>query len=240
MIKNISDSGTKILKEQPEIYWATPRRPVVDVFRKNVDDFGTLTPAALERLRQSQILASDPPVKVLEEKNGWCLIQMVDLTCGWVPMKFLKKLPAKNYWAAIKRFGGSPVSVKITPEQFVETLAKWPAPKYVWGGRQSTGQDCSGMVQEIFLKTTEHWLPKHSKDQEALGQPVEGAWAVGDLVLMKNMTTGVSHVGIVSDPRAKVIFHHSRPNGAPRFEPWSDLSKRYQFLSVTRLLSFPA
>lgn len=214
--------------------------PVVEVLRQTVADFDSLSLAARERLRQSQVLVSDPPVKVLEKKNGWLLIQMVDLTCGWVPMKFFKKLPAKNYWAAIKRFGDQLIPVKITANQLVEILKKWPAPKYVWGGRQSTGQDCSGMVQAVFLKTTGHWLPKHSKDQVAVGQPVEGAWAVGDLVLMKNMTTGVSHVGIVSDSRAKVIFHHSRQNGVPRFESWSDLSKRYQFLSVTRLLSFPA
>lgn len=227
-----------MLTEQKGIYWAKPVQSVVEVLQRAVADFAKLTPVALNRLRQSQILASDPPVKVLEDKNGWCLVQMVDLTRGWVPAKFLEKLPQKNYWAAVKRFGRQLVPVSISAGQFVETLKKWPAPKYVWGGRQSGGQDCSGLTQAVFLKTTGYWLPKHSKDQAALGEPVTDQWAVGDLVLMQNLGTAVGHIGIVSDPAKKIIWHHSRQNGRPQFEPMNDLVRRYKFLSVNRLLSF--
>lgn len=242
-IKNISAFGGsalggKVLREQPGLYWARPRRAVVDVLRRAVADFDALTPAAVDRLRQSQILASDPPIKVLEEKGEWGLIQMVDLTRGWVPLKLLKKLPPQDYWVSVKRFGNQLISVKITARQFVETLKKWPAPKYVWGGRESTGQDCSGLVQAVFLKTVGYWLPKHSRDQAVLGEPVTGQWAVGDLVLMQNLDTRVTHIGIVSDPDKKIIWHHSRQNGAPRFEPAIDLVKRYKCLSISRLLSF--
>ncbi len=226
------------LREQPEIYWAAPQSSVVDVFRKNVNNVDALAPAAIDRLRQSQILSSDPPVKVLEEKDGWFLVQMVDLTRGWVPAKFLAKLPPKNYWGTIKRFGKSLLPVKFTASHFVIALQNWATPRYAWGGRRASGQDCSGFIQSIFLKETGYWLPKHSRDQAALGRPVKGAWAIGDLVLMQNKETGVAHIGVVSDPDQKMIFHHARQNGTPRFESWPDMAARYRFLSVNRLLSF--
>ncbi len=221
------------------MYWAIPRRSTVEVLRKTVADFSSLTPAALDRLRQSQILASDPPVKVLKEAGDWRLIQMADLTRGWVGADFLeKKLPSENYWAKVRRFGAEPVPVKLSAAEFLDTLKNWPAPKYVWGGRQADGLDCSGLVQAVFLQTTGYWLPKHSKDQAALGQPVSSSWALGDLVLMKNKETAVSHIGIVTDPARKIIWHHSRQNGRPRFESMPDLSRSYKFLSVNRLLAF--
>ena len=201
-------------------------------------DFGKLTPAALVRIRQSQILAGDPPVKVIRTAGDWRVVQMVDLTCGWVLSKFLERIPDKNYWDGVKRFGPEPVAITLTEEQFVACLKKWPAPRYIWGGRHRLGQDCSGLVQDVFWKTTGYWLPRNSKDQAARGQKIVGAWAVGDLVLMSGRENGISHIGIVSDPSRKIIFHLARRNVTPRFESQSELDKFYKFLSVSRLIYF--
>lgn len=195
-----------------------------------------MTPAALTRLRQSQILASDPPVKVIRESGDWRVIQMVDLTCGWVLSRFLEKIPDGQYWSSVKRLGATPVSVALTASQLVAFLQKWPAPKYVWGGRRRDGQDCSGLVQDVFLKTTGYWLPRNSRDQAACGRKITGDWAAGDLVLMTSRDTGISHIGIVSEPRRQQIFHLSRRNNAPRFETAADLRKYYKFLSVSRVI----
>jgi len=64
---------------------------------------------------------------------------------------------------------------------------------YQWGGRESLGLDCSGLIQQA-LHACGRWCPRDSDQQQALGRPVEQAdLARGDLVFWKG------HVGMMLD-----------------------------------------
>jgi cell wall-associated NlpC family hydrolase len=64
---------------------------------------------------------------------------------------------------------------------------------YQWGGRESLGLDCSGLVQQALYACGQA-CPRDSDMQAALGQAVErGALRRGDLVFWKG------HVGMMLD-----------------------------------------
>ncbi|MGZ3272972.1 MAG: C40 family peptidase [Caulobacteraceae bacterium] len=64
---------------------------------------------------------------------------------------------------------------------------------YQWGGRESLGLDCSGLVQQA-LHACGRYCPRDSDQQQALGQAVEAPPLVrGDLVFWKG------HVGMMLD-----------------------------------------
>ena len=95
---------------------------------------------------------------------------------GWIPAAQL---------APIGQVEGDPAAVA---ERFLG------AP-YQWGGRESLGLDCSGLIQQA-LQACGRFCPRDSDQQQALGRPVEPAHlARGDLVFWKG------HVGMMLDAR---------------------------------------
>ena len=61
---------------------------------------------------------------------------------------------------------------------------------YLWGGRESLGCDCSGLVQQAFLACGRA-LPRDTDQQEQLGQEIgKEAFGRGDLVFWKG------HMGV--------------------------------------------
>jgi cell wall-associated NlpC family hydrolase len=75
---------------------------------------------------------------------------------------------------------------------------------YQWGGRESLGLDCSGLIQQA-LHACGRFCPRDSDQQQALGQAVAPADLVrGDLVFWKG------HVGMMLDERRMIhanAFH---------------------------------
>jgi cell wall-associated NlpC family hydrolase len=56
---------------------------------------------------------------------------------------------------------------------------------YLWGGRESLGLDCSGLVQQALFACG-HACPRDADQQEALGRPIDAAeFGRGDLVFWK-------------------------------------------------------
>ncbi len=93
---------------------------------------------------------------------------------GWMPSAHLSPIGAAF---------ADPVEVA---ERFVGT-------PYLWGGRDSVGIDCSGLVQQAFYAAGRA-CPRDTDLQAALGVPVEeGALARGDLVFWRG------HVGLMLD-----------------------------------------
>jgi cell wall-associated NlpC family hydrolase len=85
-----------------------------------------------------------------------------------------------------------------TAPDFVATARRFLGAPYLWGGRSSTGLDCSGLVQ-LALQAAGHACPRDSDMQQAaLGARVPfsdlAALKRGDLVFWKG------HVGFVSNP----------------------------------------
>ncbi len=88
---------------------------------------------------------------------------------------------------------------------------------YLWGGRESLGVDCSGLVQQALLACGMA-CPRDTDQQAALGDPVETP-ARGDLVFW----TG--HVAMMLDETR--IIHANAFHMATAIEPLAQTRARY-------------
>jgi len=118
---------------------------------------------------------------------------------GWMTATHLSPIGEfEDDWAAVaERFVGAP---------------------YLWGGRESLGLDCSGLVQQALFACGRA-CPRDTDQQQALGAPIEAAdFGRGDLVFWKG------HVAMgVGDGR---IVHANGHHMATVIEPLSEAIAR--------------
>lgn len=89
---------------------------------------------------------------------------------------------------------------------------------YQWGGRESLGLDCSGLVQQAVFACGKA-CPRDADQQEAaLGRPVEGAAQRGDLVFWDG------HVGWMVD--GDHVLHANSWHMAVAIDPLTDVDQR--------------
>ncbi|HEX3701191.1 MAG TPA: NlpC/P60 family protein [Phenylobacterium sp.] len=130
-----------------------------------------------------------------------------------------------DHLAPIGVFEGDPVAVA---ERFLG------AP-YLWGGRESLGCDCSGLVQQAFMACGRA-LPRDTDQQERLGEAIgRQAFGRGDLVFWKgHMGLGLDacrivhanghHMMVAIEPLDEAITRiaaagHGEPTGFRRVIP---------------------
>lgn len=90
---------------------------------------------------------------------------------------------------------------------------------YLWGGRESLGLDCSGLVLQALAACGVAW-PRDTDQQQACGVEVaESELARGDLVFWKG------HVGMMLD--AERIIHANAFHMATAIEPLAETRARY-------------
>jgi cell wall-associated NlpC family hydrolase len=100
----------------------------------------------------------------------------------------------------------------------VETAERFLGTPYLWGGRDSLGIDCSGLVQQAFYAAGRA-CPRDSDLQAGLGTPVRREdLARGDLVFWRG------HVGMMLDARR--LIHANAHHMAVAIEPLADAANR--------------
>jgi cell wall-associated NlpC family hydrolase len=111
---------------------------------------------------------------------------------------------------------------------FVAIAERFAGSPYLWGGRESAGIDCSGLVQ-VSLAAAGIPAPRDSDMQAAgLGKAVEAGEDFsnlrrGDLVFWKG------HVGIMIDPAA--IIHANAWHMATEIEPLAEAVARIRMVA---------
>ena len=129
----------------------------------------------------------------VEDREG----RFAKTSTGWMVETHLAPLdePAADYVAVAEQFAGTP---------------------YLWGGRESLGLDCSGLVQQA-LYAAGRPCPRDSDQQAQLGQPT-GTLQRGDLVFWRG------HVAIMVDDTS---FIHANANRmAVTIEPLAEAIER--------------
>ncbi|MBI3565874.1 MAG: C40 family peptidase [Elusimicrobia bacterium] len=106
---------------------------------------------------------------------------------------------------------------------------------YVWGGTSHNGIDCSGLTSNTYGENRVR-IPRVSRDQWKIGStPDDHALRNGDLVFFNTLGVGVSHVGMVTDARARKFVQASSSKGVTV----SDLDGKYyktRYLGARRVV----
>jgi cell wall-associated NlpC family hydrolase len=103
-------------------------------------------------------------------------------------------------------------------DDFVAVAERFVGAPYLWGGRESLGLDCSGLVQQALFACGEA-CPRDTDQQQALGHEIDPAgFTRGDLVFWRG------HVAIGVD--AERIVHANGHHMATVIEPLAQAVER--------------
>lgn len=110
---------------------------------------------------------------------------------------------------------------------------RWLGAPYQRGGGTKAGVDCSGFVQQVYLKVARVSLPRTTRDQYRIGYQVgRSDLKPGDLVFFDTLGRGVSHVGLmVGGDR----FAHASTSKGVTYSRLSETYWNRQYLGARRL-----
>ena len=116
------------------------------------------------------------------------------------------------------------------PTDFVEIAEQYLGTPYLWGGRDSLGLDCSGLVQQALFACGQA-CPRDTDQQGALGEAAPGnALIRGDLVFWKG------HVGVMLDGAR--LLHANAHHMAVAIEPLGEAIQRIDGAGVGQPTGF--
>ena len=113
-------------------------------------------------------------------------------------------------------WAGHLAPANATTPDFVAVAERFIGVPYLWGGRESLGLDCSGLVQQALLACGRA-CPRDTDQQALMGRPAE-TLARGDLVFWRG------HVAILLDDRR--ILHANAHHMAVAIEPLAEAVAR--------------
>ena len=110
---------------------------------------------------------------------------------------------------------------------------RWIGTPYHRGGDSRAGADCSGFVQQVYLRVARVSLPRVTQDQFRVGFEVgRSELRPGDLVFFETLGKGVSHVGLmVGGDR----FAHASSSKGVIYSRLSETYWNRQFLGARRI-----
>lgn len=218
--------------DKTTLNWGKAGREIVGIRRKR-DSFEIST----------QVTPEDNPFRILIKDEKQYLIQLDDLTLGWVYEDEIVIIepPLENPWKEIRRPEKGEL-IEIEPEdlnKLINIALKYVGiTPYLRGGRSRRGLDCSGFIQVVFKEALGLVLPKHALDQMKIGQRVTQFKArPGDLILAKVIGKNIVHVGLLLVNEKKKVIHSCLKKGQVVSEDLEDFLKNYKPIGYRRLIA---
>jgi cell wall-associated NlpC family hydrolase len=128
---------------------------------------------------------------------------------GWVHQRHL---------APLTDFGSDPAGVA---ERYLET-------PYLWGGRESLGLDCSGLVQQAF-EACGVQLPRDSDMQVAWAGQAVADWQMPGRLQRSDLVFWTGHVGILTAP--DILLHANVHHLSVAREPLAEADARIRVVA---------
>lgn len=216
-----------ILLHLPALYgYAETKKEIADVFKKPLANFEKLSADAKTRNRQTQVQKYDSPIKLIYKRGDYFFGKLVDQTLGWMHISELK-------WTTWTKSRHDKNIKKIDLNEAVKKYLNTP---YLLGGTTKKGIDCSGLSQRIYKEVYDIILAKHSKDQAKFGKKINLENAKeGDLIFFSRLDKNlICHVGIIIDPKKKIILHASEKRKVS-LEELDGMTKRYKVICINTL-----
>lgn len=119
-------------------------------------------------------------------------------------------------------------------EALIKTAKKYIGVKYVYGGADPKGFDCSGYIMYIF-KSQGAKVPRGADDQYDIGSRVEGTKRLvkGDLVFFSDDRREISHVGLYL---GKGSFIHASTSKGVRIDSLSNEYWKPRYVGAKHLI----
>jgi len=218
------------------IGWGYPRISTLNVYSRPQARDAWVGHA--ENFLSSQTTTTDPPFRILLEENGWQLVQLYDLTLGWVQKEHVNNVASAtgvnarvSSWRVVS---GNHITGTAGSE-VVEHALQFLGVTYVLGGTTKSGIDCSGLVQRAYESAFGTILPKHSREQLKVGRAISFDNRLpGDIIFFSRSGTGCLHVGLLSE-KSKVI-HASSRYGLVKIEGISSLLSLLGIVQIRRVV----
>ncbi len=124
--------------------------------------------------------------------------------------------------------------MSFTEENILEVAERYLNTPYLWGGRSSSGIDCSGFTQQVF-RTCGKCIPRDAREQALIGS--QTSWEKirpGDLAFFSNSEGKIIHTGICLEDNE--IIHASGFVKVDKLSPEGIFDKQLQ--KITHTLSF--
>ena len=136
------------------------------------------------------------PEKIVHERK----FRLVDKNKNelWLSAGSILRIePGNNIYATLSMY--SPELNESAPRQIMEDSAfQWINVSYIWGGKSTSGTDCSGLTQNIYRQAGLK-IPRDASQQSGMGKNINFVFEAqpGDLAFFDNEEGIINHVGMI-------------------------------------------